>query len=301
MTKYILIIVLALPLVAFAQDDYSETLSSQSSSSAPSFKNKNGQEVLPQAGEWSIGIGASTLLNYTGNLFTTGTNSNSNWWQYQNTNGPVVIQGKYMVSGTRAYKLGANINYYRDVNYYTEVDDNGTGPDDYVQDKMTVSSAGFALLAGIEERRGSGRIQGVYGADVYVNLSSNTSYSYEYGNAITETNQAPSTAAPFVSIGGVPTPSQGYRPTLAKYSTNWGAGVYGFIGVEAFLFPKFSLGGKFTWGVSYSDNGKESLTYEAWDGQSGKVVEYTNTMKEGYTINAGIGNLGGQITANFYF
>lgn len=298
MTKYFLIIALAFPLVAFAQDD---SKSAQGTSSAPSFENKNGQEVLPQAGDWSIGIGASTLLNYTGNLFTDGINNNSNWWQYQGSTGPVMIQGKYMVSGTRAYRLGANINYYRDVNYYTVVDDNGSGPDDYAQDKMTISRVGFSLLAGVEERKGSGRIQGVYGADVYVSFSSNTSYSYDYGNAITETNQAPSTVAPFVSVSGLPTPAEGYRPTMAKYSSNWGAGVYGFIGVEAFLFPKFSLGGKFTWGVSYTDDGKESLTYEAWDSQSDKVVEYTNAQKEGYTIDAGIGNVGGQISANFYF
>ncbi|MBU2914382.1 MULTISPECIES: hypothetical protein [Reichenbachiella] len=300
MIKYILIWALVLPLCAYAQE---ETTSSQQTGtdSEPSFKNKHGQEVLPQQGDWSVGIGASTALTYVGNIFTGGTNNNADWWQYQSSTSPIVIQGKYMVSGTTAYKIGFNLNFYNNVSYYDVMDDNGSSPDDYVQDKLSRTNSSVTLLAGIEKRKGSGRIQGVYGADVFVNFSASTSYKYTYGNEITETNQAPSTGAPSFPVGGTTIPSQGYRPSQTKNSTNWGAGAYGFIGVEAFLFPKFSLGGKFTWGVSYSDSGASSNTYEAWDSQSNSVVEYTNASNSGYTINAGIGNVGGQVTANFYF
>ncbi|PIB35416.1 hypothetical protein BFP72_08410 [Reichenbachiella sp. 5M10] len=284
---------------AFAQDT-TESSPSSYTSDEPSFKNKNGVEVLPQAGDWSVGINATTALNYVGNIFTSTSNNNSAWWQYKGSVAPLVIQGKYFVSGTTAYRLGLNLNFHSSTDYYQVVDDNATSPDAYVEDVLKASRGGATILVGIEKRKGSGRVQGVYGADVYFSFASSTKYSYEYGNAITETNQTPSYSAPQYSTG-TNTPSQGYRNSELKYSSNWGAGVQGFIGVEVFVFPKISLGGMFTWAVTYTNQGPEYVSEEAWDAQASKVEEYTVASDNGYDLNAGIGNMGGQVSLNFYF
>lgn len=301
MLKKLLFMALVLPLCAYAQEETGEAATPVSGTAdAPSFKNKRGIEVLPQAGDWSIGISASRALDYLGNIFTTGTNNNSTWWQYKGSPTTTVIQGKYFTSGTFAYRAGVNLNFANGSDYYQVSDDNSTSPDGYVDDVRKYGSYGVTLLVGAEKRKGTGRVQGVYGADVFVNFASSTKYTYDYGNAITETNQSPSFVAPQVGVG-VTNPSQGYRITETKNSSNFGVGAQAFIGVEVFVFPKISLGGMFTWGVSYTSQGTSYVTQEGWDAQSGAVKEYTITSEEGYDLNAGIGNMNGVITANFYF
>ncbi|UXX80288.1 hypothetical protein N7E81_04135 [Reichenbachiella carrageenanivorans] len=302
MLKKLLFIAMVLPLCAYAQEETNETTTmATGTADAPSFKNKRGVEVLPQAGDWSIGISASTALDYLGNIFTTGTNNNSDWWEYKGSPATqTVIQGKYFTSGTFAYRAGVNLNFANGKAYYQTNDDNGSSPDSYVQDTRTYSRAGVTLLVGAEKRKGTGRVQGVYGADVFFSFASNTKYTYEYGNAITETNQSPTFNAPQVGVGGT-SPSEGYRITDTKGTSNFGVGAQAFIGVEVFVFPKISLGGMFTWGVSYTSTGTSYVTEEAWDGQSGSVKEYTTTTINGYDLNAGIGNMNGIVSANFYF
>jgi hypothetical protein len=70
--------------LTMAQDAPTTTTTTTTTSSGGdggdgSFKSKNGHEVLPQAGEWGLGISASAPLQYFGNMFSAGTaNSNGN-------------------------------------------------------------------------------------------------------------------------------------------------------------------------------------------------------------------------------
>ena len=52
-----------------------------------------------------------------------------------------------------------------------------------VEDKQTVNSNFIGLGAGLEKRRGNGRLQGIYGADALI-WSQGGKSKYEYGNAL---------------------------------------------------------------------------------------------------------------------
>ena len=63
---------------------------------------KKGTPILPEAGDWSIGIGANSTLEYFGNLMN-GTNSAPSF-EWQDT--PNVIRFKMMKDENTAYRVG---------------------------------------------------------------------------------------------------------------------------------------------------------------------------------------------------
>jgi hypothetical protein len=77
-----------------------------------------------------------------------------------------------------------------------------------VTDRHAHSSNGIVLGAGLEKRRGSGRLQGFYGGELLVAIQGATKHKYEYGNALTQNAQ-----------GDQPN----VNPNNATYSTDrWG-------------------------------------------------------------------------------
>src|SRR5690606_29560763 len=137
-------------------------------------------------------------------------------------------------------------------------------------------------------RRGFGRLQGYYGAELGFNLMSNGA-KYEYGNALTA-----STSAVDVNVSGADALGNGsnvvaggdidgtgaandYRVTEMKSGLGFMIGLRGFIGAEYFVMPRLSIGGEFGWGLVFSSQGASSTTYETEGTTATGTVEQIET------------------------
>jgi hypothetical protein len=111
--------------------------------------NTNGKQILPTAGDCSLGFDATPVLNYFGNFFGNGENSVNMAYQSANT-----ITGSYMKTDTKAYRVKVGIGY-----------------SNTSADSVKTNSTSVALGAGIQNFRGHGRLQGFYGAEAGVGFS----------------------------------------------------------------------------------------------------------------------------------
>ena len=328
MKKHFIIILsgLLISTASFAQEETSTDASapaeekvkkekSTGGSSDLSFESKNGHEVLPQAGDCAIGIGANGLLSYVGNLPGTGSGTTS-FTQYSYNNGgnnpfsglnginANSIFAKYFTSASTAYRAHIDFNFMNQTSNVEIDNDLSSLTDERVYDKATQSGTAIALAVGLEKRRGNSRVQGFYGAEFVIATTSGTNLSYEYGNEMTSGNQTPgSTATNAFGLANpnAAAPALGHRTLSQKTGSAFGVGARGFVGVEYFIAPKLSLGGEFSWGLMYSKTGKSSRTTEVYDALQAGPVTYTREVKSSSLLNAGIGNAGGSVNVFFYF
>ena len=123
-----------------------------------------------------------------------------------------------------------------------------------------------------------------------------SSYSYNYGNDITQNFTTPATYNNFYVNGG-------QRTISDNYGKQFYFGVRPYIGVEYFFAPKMSLSGEFGYQIYYSTMTNRTQTREYWDGSVGGVRTVTDKMTyNGHgSFSAGIDNLAGFITLQFYF
>src|SRR5688572_19210726 len=76
------------------------------SSANAQLVSKKGEPILPQAGDWALGIEANPFLDYLGNMFGKSSNNNSPSNTYL---GRQSIVGKYFVDSLTAYRVGLRI------------------------------------------------------------------------------------------------------------------------------------------------------------------------------------------------
>jgi hypothetical protein len=281
---------------SFSQGDTSAT------SRNSSLLSKNGHEVLPRQGDIALTVGATSMLRYVGNLFgKTNNNTNSDFLNFPNLNTPTfVLGGKYMMSSNTALRLAARIYYNNSTTKVRVDDDMSVNPDDFLYDKSTLSNFGFTIGAGLEKRRGYGRLQGIYGAEIYVGYSNGSVREYEYANDFSITNQFPSSSF-FSNNTDLPVPALGYRIKRQSFSDGFGVGLNLLVGIEYYILPKISLRADFFWGISYAYVSAETLTYESYDPINETVIEYSVIGEGTRSVKADLDNLGGEINLNFYF
>ncbi len=190
--------------------------------SAQDFNSKKGTAILPEAGDCSIGIGATSTLNYFGNLLN-GSAANaapSFGWQGA-TN---VISGKYMKDANTAYRVNVRLGFGTTK---TSVPDSGLT----TTTDTKVASHNVNLGAGIQKYRGKGRVRGFYGAEANIGLGgSKTTVDFTGGSS------------------------------EDKAGSTFSFGVRGFLGAEYFFAPKMSLSGEFGWGLNLSSTGASEST-----------------------------------------
>lgn len=294
--------------VAFAQ---TTEMSSGSKDEAHSFKSKNEHEVLPQAKDWGLGLSATGFLNYFGNMMNGNTGNNAP--AYNNPNGPsafaignlggMALTGKYMKSATMAYRVRFQANAGR-TSYHNMVYKNLATPDplnpQFVEDALNVDAHVVLLSGGIEKRRGTGRLQGIYGAEAIVGFSGNKR-TYKYGNAISYDFQQAASTTDFVTGASSYVGSR----TLETYSGNsMMFGARGFIGTEYFFAPKMSLGGEIGYSLGFSTNGKGyNVTEQFVPGLDKTVTVNTEDFSGAGLRSFGIGldNVNAGISFQFYF
>jgi hypothetical protein len=262
---------------------------------AQDLTSKDGEPILPQAKDWGIGIDATRFIKNASFDFVSTSQS---------------ISGKYFKDAKTAYRVGVRIG----INSWTTkamVDDRVAAsssvaaypaPVAVKENKWNRSSTAVGLSFGIEKRRGTTRIQGIYGAEIGVYLSSSKD-KFSYGNALNSSVLAPinvdsqndAITSPYLgyadNIDSVPK-IQGVvgaaRVVERKNGLSFSIGARAFIGAEYFVLPKMSLGGEFGWGIGFSTIGRTETTLESIGistvaGSTGASVKQT-------TIDGGTSN-----------
>jgi hypothetical protein len=218
---------------------------------AQDLKSKKGENYLPEAGDWAISFNADGIFEYVGNTFNGNTNNNAPGVAQIRNNAFV---GKKFTSDKNALRVVANLGFGSNSN---------TSP--VGTNTREIKSSGFDLQAGLgkEWRKGNTRLQGFYGADALVTVSSNTS----------EVTDNDTTSGTFVQSNEV------------KSGLGLGLGVQGFLGAEYFIFPKFSLGAQYTYRVGFDLQGKGETTTKV-----GTAAAVTTDTGKGSSF--GLGNVG---------
>jgi hypothetical protein len=242
--------------------------------SAQDLTSKKGETILPEQGDWSLGIDANPFLEYMGNFFGKTTTNNAPTFNFLNSN--QTITGKYFVEAQMAYRaslrigLGSETQRRMVANRTSSLNPNtypAANPE--VENKLKRSSTDIGLAVGMEKRKGKTRLQGFYGAEVGINFSSSKD-KYTYGNALNTSTTTPVNVDPADNFGTgnvTSIPVSGVignaRITERKNGATFTFGLRAFIGVEYFVLPKISLGGEFGWGLGLSTTGKTKTTYES--------------------------------------
>lgn len=168
---------------------------------ALTFSVANAQDYTPKSGDWSIGTDAGSVLTYVGNLF----NGTAEGPEVAFSNG-MYVSGKMFTDDHTAWRANANLG----MTSWSDTTDASTSTFDLV------------LGLGREFRRGDARLQGYYGYEANIMLSSN-SEDDAAGETIVD-------------------------------ESSFGFGAAGFIGVEYFFKPKMSLGAEYSHGLSYTSD-----------------------------------------------
>jgi len=259
--------------------------------------NKNGVAVLPEAGQFAIGVDARPFLQYVGDFMnSTSTNTAAT---FNLPSGQ--LYGKYFLSETNAIRgrLSFSQNTIQQVNRITQ--DGQTQPQSIapieVEDERITNSFNVQLGGGMEFRRGKGRLIGVYGGEAFVGLQT-SNVTNNFGNAISLDNQTPTSTA-WPGTGSSRVASRTISETNAN---SFIAGLNGFAGVEYFFAPQISIGGEFTFGLSYTGTNRSEVVTETWDEVTQAPIEIKN-VNAGTLTNFGIftGNVGGSINLFFHF
>jgi hypothetical protein len=202
------------------------------------LRTKKGVPILPQKGDWAIGIDATPFFRYLGNIFTS--NNNPYYPAFGFTaQQPGAIYGKYRVSESTAYRGSLLIGISNDV----ERSRNTTNPDQV--DRTITSAVSIGLTAGIEKNRQVfGRLAGIYGVQAGLMKEPYNAGAYLGKRHFKDASDS----------------NNNYRLTGGNtYSLLAG----GFVGVEFYLAPRIALAGEFGYNVRFYMQGDRKYVPEA--------------------------------------
>ena len=237
-----------------------------SSAFAQDLTSKKGEPILPEANDWAISFNADPIFKYVGNAFNGNTSNDQPGVDF--LNGYFAIVGKKFIDEKSAYRVIARLGFNSTTNKGMIAQVGATAPvfpnaPAMVEDKQKVNSTFIALGAGKEWRRGKTRLQGFYGADAMI-LISTAKTKYEYGNAASAIN-FPSASNTF-NFGSNLDVANEERTTETKAGFGFGIGVRGFIGAEYFILPKIAIGAEYGWGIAFNVQGKGKESVESIGG-----------------------------------
>lgn len=267
------------------------------------FMGMNAQEkaekqYLPEAGDWAVGVNVMPLLKAIGGNDLGAVN------KFGGSVAPftedVSILAKYMLTDKTALRANVGFMFGTDKNRQYVQDDKALldNPlsEDKVVDAQRINQNGMSLNLGMEFRKGSKRVQGVFGAGVLFAFQK-TKYKYEYGNAMTSANQQPTA---YDWGGGVY--QNGYRPLEEASNGTFYTGLTGSVGVEWFVAPKISLGAEVNIVAYYQFGSQQYKKSEGYNSALGAVEERTDLTSPGDRgFHFGTESLGGALNMTFYF
>jgi len=231
-------IALSLAVVTFAANAQDQAAATTAATSP--ILSKRGYAILPEAGDWGLSIDAAPLLGYIGNAFhgtsnNTPNTANGNPMGFPSVNIPgittsgtatniVGITGKYFLDANTAVRGRLNLSLGSTTSK-TEVQVLPVAtPPSYTTNSVKVSGSTIVIAAGIEKRKGIGRVQGFYGAELLISSNNGSTTTNSYGNPINSNNPV---------VGEI---------TKTKVGGNFLIGPRAFVGAEYFIAPKMSLG-----------------------------------------------------------
>lgn len=195
--------------------------------SAQDMMSKKGTPILPEKGDWSLGIDVVPFFDYLGNMMNGSTSNSSPQWDFNNSR--QAIFGRYVLDGGKAYRGSVRLALGSDV---FETSDTTASVK-----RVKQSTNAVILSLGMQQSRGKGRLHGYYGAEGMIGFGG--------GKTENEYNGTPANTA----------------VTEEKLGFSFMIGVRGFIGAEYFFAPKISLSGEFGWGLALETLGEGTTTY----------------------------------------
>ena len=304
MKKIIISLSLCLCVVFTAAAQYGYvSASDESDVSDAAFTSRRGVALLPQAGDFALGIDASPMLTYVGSFLSLSSATAPDFDGFKSS-----IYGKYFLNDDRAIRARLSLDIYNRINKSVvsndwELANNPLNAAATVIDVRHLSSVNVDLGVGYEFRRGHGRVQGFYGGEVTLGYNGGEKAKYDWANPMTEVNQSPNS-----TVNWTPGTVNSFAPTSSRtleYNPGkaFSAGLGGFVGVEYFFAPQISLGGELGLGVKFSMAGQNETTTESWNASANNLQ--TQTLRSGrwtaqdLTLNTMAS--GGRIFLMFHF
>jgi hypothetical protein len=256
---------------------------------AQELVSKKGEEFLPKKDDWAISMCADPIFNFVGNMFNGNLSNGTPAASWMNGNQTIVA--KKFMEDNQAYRVIIRLGFLNQT-YKNLLTDNANitpitfpAPSPQVEDKYKLSNTNIGIGVGKEWRKGKNRLQGFYGADFMVWISS-SSKTYTYGNEMSDTTIAaagmytnPNTTV-FTAGGAVLTSNQeASRVMSSKSGMTFGLGLRGFIGAEYFIFPKIAIGAEYGWGLGFQSTGRGSQTVQTTGMINGRTLAGETTTE----------------------
>lgn len=212
----------------------------------------NSEEYLPRAGSIALGVDATPILNFIGNMFN-GTNSspgNSNTLDLSSASiygkyylsDKIAIRGTFVISGIH-HKDEAFVR--DDAAFYINPLNNKE-----VVDTRTNTNNDYFTSVALQKFMGNARLRGFLGIQLLAGYQSITD-RYGYANPMTDLNPAPSIA---VSLSSYTAANERPLEVRTLNSLKTGGGL--IAGIEYFVLPRICIGGEVSLNAIYSHNGE---------------------------------------------
>jgi hypothetical protein len=275
----------------------------------PPLQSKRGINILPEAGDWGLGIDTSPFFAYFSNFFRENSHVNSPWLtSIGNPTNNAALFGKYFINANTAYRASFNLGFGQNVRSGSVISDiPGIDPYNpiYTVDMQRTNYNNVALAFGLEKRRGQTRVQGIYGADAYLGYASNDIF-YQYGNDMNPNFTTPSTYNFGNNTRAYYTPDF-HRTIYENTGRRFSTGVRGFVGIEYFIAPKIAIGGEFGYNLGITYQSRPETRVEIWNyniaaSQEVQSLNHTFWPNSGtLSFGTGLNNLSSSINMHFYF
>ncbi len=286
---------------------------------AQDLTSRKGNPILPETGDWGLGIDATPFFNYAGNFFgkggsttvTTGSvqtashyTNQAPTWNFLANN--FSIAGKKFISAHTAYRATIRLGFNNVTIKNQTADRSITATPVYpavpfkVENTWKQSYSNVAIVFGVEKRRGKTRLQGFYGIEGGIGFSSGKNI-FKYGNALSTSPKNPvnvdlagdgfgitTTGTGTIAVN-ITKDSYGNDARLTKQRSGVGfeIGARAFLGAEYFFAAKMSVAGEFGWGMGYGFTGKP-------------VTNMESIGNNGTELVTGSQEISGTKTGNFY-
>jgi outer membrane protein W len=207
--------------------------------------NKKNQPILPEKGDWVIGVDAAPFLEYIGNMALVSGSTNDAPEFAFTAQRPGQLFGKYYVQENKAFRIGLRIGYTAS----STKDGNFSDPNEIDVFKQNALNIGISF--GVEKHRPiRKRLLGFWGYEAGFNKTPYVGTGYMGTSIVTGKvtfDDAVDSENNYTDEGG------NTYEVFARL----------LVGVEYFIAPKISLAGEFGLGLGYQNTGERSYDSSA--------------------------------------
>jgi hypothetical protein len=194
---------------------------------------------LPQKGNFAIGVDATPVFDYVGNLFN-GTIGNA-----LDLSSPL-IYAKYYLTDMTALRTVLGVNTTTDNQLFYVQDDAAklSNPlsNAQVTDLKIDNSNNYYLSLGLQKFIGEKRLRGFYGAQLFAEYGKDKA-TYSYGNPMTSLNPTPTSNFGYIA---------GERKLSEVTASDFMVGAGGIAGFEYYVAPRLCIGGEVSLNIVYT-------------------------------------------------